>query len=206
MDRGDYNSSLSRGAWFSDYLQWISTHLNGRKEMNERNNHSVCWFVQAASFGVFTENQSMMELCRESYKHTLLPEQMAEDGSFPHELCRTKPYSYSNFVLDNMVTLCHILSTPADNLWEYTLPDGRSIRKGMEFLFPYLTDKDSWPYQQDIEHYEDWPVGMSYPLFAGLAWGKEEYVNLWRHLEQSPTNEEVRRNMAIRQPLLWVID
>jgi hypothetical protein len=191
--------------WFADYLHWMTTHPNGIEEMNECNNHSVCWFVQAASFAHFTGNKSMLNFCRESYKNTLLPGQMDAEGSFPLELARTKPYGYSNFVLDNMVTLCHILSTPEDNLWRYALPDGKSIRTGLQFLYPYLTAKSSWPYQQDIEHYEDWPVGMSFLLFAGLALEEKEYVNLWRSLEQNPTDDEIRRNMAIRQPLLWLI-
>jgi hypothetical protein len=190
--------------WFSEYLHWMSTHPNGIEEMNEPNNHSICWFVQAAAFAHFTDNMDMLDFCRQRYKHKLLPEQMGLDGSFPLELKRTKPYGYSNFALDNMVILCHICSTPEDNLWKYELSDGRSIAAGLQFLYPYLVDKKSWPYQQDIEHYESWPAGLAFLLFAGLALEKEEYVNLWISLDQDPEDAEVRRNMAIRQPLLWL--
>lgn len=191
--------------WFAEYLHWMSTHPNGLEEMNEANNHSVCWFVQAAAFAYFTDNAEMLDFCRQQYKHRLLPGQMDADGSFPLELKRTKPYGYSCFILDNMVTLCSLLSTPEDNLWTYELPDGRGIRKGLHYLYPYLLDKTAWPYPPDIEHDEAWPAGMSFLLFAGLALENNEYVNLWRSLEQDPEDVEVRRNMAIREPLLWLL-
>lgn len=190
--------------WFSDYLTWMSTHPNGIEEMNAKNNHSVCWYVQAATFATFTNNEDMLNYCREQYKKVLLTYQMEVDGSFPLELARTKPYSYSIFVLDNMVTLCHILSTPEQNLWEYQLDDGRGIKKALEFLYPYLVDKGSWPYHKDIEHFDGWPTRISFLLFAGIILNEKKYIHLWEKLESESSNLEVRRNIAIRQPRLWL--
>lgn len=195
-------SGLKR--WFAVYLQWMSTHPNGIEEMNADNNHGVCWFVQAAAFAAFTGDEDMLAFCRKRYKESLLPGQMALNGSFPKELARTKPYGYSIFVLDNMTTLCRILSTSEDNLWRYELPDGRSIAKGFAFLFPYLTDKASWPLPPDVEHDEGWPAKVPSLLFAGLALDKPEYIALWERLDPDPSDPEVRRNIAIRQPLLWL--
>ncbi|TDF97577.1 alginate lyase family protein [Paenibacillus piri] len=190
--------------WFSSYLTWMSTHENGIEEMNADNNHGVCWFVQAATFARFTGNENMLRFCRQRYKESLLPDQMASDGSFPRELARTKPYGYAIFVLDNMATLCQVLSTTEDNLWSFELPDGRGIRKGFDYLLPYMLDKAAWPYPPDVEHFEGWPAKVSSLLFAGLALGKEDCVQLWKRLDPDPAGLEVRRNMAIRQPLLWL--
>ncbi|WP_091175903.1 alginate lyase family protein [Paenibacillus sp. 1_12] len=190
--------------WFADYLHWMSHHENGIEEMNENNNHSVCWFVQAATFALFTNHAEMLDFCRVQFKERLIPDQMDLDGSFPRELARTKPYGYSIFMLDNMITLCHILSTPHVNLWTFELPDGRGIKKGIEFLLPYMIEKESWPYAHDVESYESWPVGISSLLFTGLAYDSVPSLHLWRTLEQDPQVGEVRRNMAIRQPLLWL--
>ncbi|MCY9659200.1 alginate lyase family protein [Paenibacillus chondroitinus] len=190
--------------WFAQYLQWMNEHPQGVEERNEPNNHGICWFVQAAAFAKLTGHSGMLDYCREAYKSRLLPEQMDLDGSFPRELSRTKPYAYSLFTLDNFVTLTHILATPEDNLWEFQLPDGRGVQKGIHFLLPYLENKALWPYGADVEYDEDWPVAMSFFLFAGLANGSERLLALWRTLEQNPQQAEVRRNIAIRQPLLWL--
>lgn len=190
--------------WFAKYLGWMLTDPNGVAEMNEKNNHSVCFFVQAAVFSLFTDNEKIAGFCRENYKHFLLP-QMAGDGSFPLELARTKPYNYSIFVLDNMVTLCYLLSTKEDNLWEYTLPNGAGIQKGLDFLTPYILDKPSWPYQKDVMHFDAFPVRASFMVFAGSSLGRQELIDLFESLPLETDDEEARRNVAVRIPYLWML-
>ncbi len=129
---------------------------------------------------------------------------MAPDGSFPRELARTKPYGYSIFQLDNMATLCQVLSTTNDDLWNFTLPDGRGIRKAVEFLYPYLADKSKWPHPPDVQAWDGWPAREPSLLFAGLAFNEQHYLDLWKKLPADPANEEVRRNIAITQPVLWL--
>jgi hypothetical protein len=129
---------------------------------------------------------------------------MASDGSFPRELKRTKPYGYSIFNADAMATLCWILSTPQDDLWTFTTADGKSMRKGVEFIYPYIADKSKWPYKPDVMFFEYWPVRSPVLLFGGIAYDRKDYLDTWKSLEANPTNEEVLRNVPIRQPLLWV--
>lgn len=191
--------------WFADYAQWMTTHRYGLDEMNARNNHSVAYMVQLAAFARLTGDGEKLDLCRRRYKEVFVPQQMAVDGSFPQELARTKPYGYSIFQLDNMAILCQLLSTPDENLWAFTLPDGRGIRKAVEYLYPYLRDQSAWPRKPDVEHFEAWPVRQPALLFAGYAFGEGRYVDLWKTLEPDPTDAEVQRNMAITQPLLWFL-
>jgi hypothetical protein len=103
-----------------------------------------------------------------------------------------------------MATLCQILSTPEDNLWKFTLPDGRNMRMAAEFLYPSIKDKSAWPFRHDVMFWDNWPVRSPILLFAGLAYDEPRYLELWKTLEASPTNEEVIRNLPIRYPLLWV--
>jgi hypothetical protein len=190
--------------WFADYLTWLTTSKNGTDEMNAKNNHGTCWVMQAAAFASFTGDQKILQLCRDRFKKTLLPNQMAKDGSFPQELKRTKPYSYSLFNLDAMATICHICSTKEDNLWTFTTADGRSMKQAIAFITPFIRDKSKWPHKPDVMFYEFWPVRSPALLFAGLAYGDAGALALWKTLEANPTNEEVIRNVPLRQPVLWV--
>lgn len=190
--------------WFSDYLTWMSTHRYGINEMEAKNNHGTCWAIQAAAFALFTQNEEMIRFCRERYRTVLLPNQMATDGSFPLELERTKPYGYSLFNLDAMTTLCHLLTTPEENLWDYTTADGRNIEKGIAWLFPFVKDKGSWKHQPDIMFWEKWPVAHPFLLFGSMHHYRKDYFRTWKKLEHFPTNEEVIRNLPIRHPLLWL--
>jgi hypothetical protein len=189
--------------WFADYLTWLTTHEYGTTERDAENNHGTCWVMQAAEFARYTRNQAITKDCIERYKTILLPKQMDKDGSFPRELRRTKPYGYSLFNLDIMASVCQILSTPADNLWTFELPDGRGMKKGLEFLYPFILDKKKWPKPPDVMYWNEWPIRHAALLFGGLALDRPEYVALWKKLDGDPKVDEVIRNMPVRQPVLW---
>jgi hypothetical protein len=190
--------------WFADYLTWLTTSKNGTDEMKAENNHGTCWVMQVAAFASLVEDEQKLAMCRDRYREVLLPKQMASDGSFPRELKRTKPYGYSLFNADAMATVCWILSKPEDDLWKYATPDGKSMHKGIEFIYPYIADKSKWPNKADVMFFEYWPVRSPVLLFGGLAYEEKKYLDTWKSLEANPTNEEVLRNLPIRQPLLWV--
>lgn len=190
--------------WFSDYSDWMTTSKNGREERDAKNNHGTCWLMQVSEFATFAANGELREFCRKRFKEVLLPEQLAENGSFPLELSRTKPYGYCLFNLDVMSTVCQILSTREDNLFSYSLSDGRGFARAMAFMFPFIADKKAWPYPHDVEYFDDWPVRQQSLLFAGIALSKPQYFVVWSKLNPDPTAEEIVRNYPIRQPLLWV--
>jgi len=191
--------------WFSSYLNWMTTHEYGIAERDNGNNHSVCWALQVAAFASLTKDTETMNFCRNFYKNTLLPNQMAKDGSFPLELQRTKPYGYSLFNLDAMASICQILSTKEDNLFTYTTKDKQNIALGLQFMEPYIANKSLWPYKKDVMYWDEWPVRQSSLLFGGLALKNDKYLDLWQSLNGDFTNPEVIRNMPVRYPLLWVI-
>lgn len=190
--------------WFTEYLTWLTTHPNGIKEMNALNNHGTCWVMQAAIFAKYTDNKEVLEFCSNRYKTVLLQDQMERDGSFPRELRRTKPYGYSLFNLDAMATICQILSTDDDNLWIYTTPDGKNIQKGFDFLLPFVTDKSSWRYQTDVMYWDEWPVAQPFLFFGAIGLKNETYIEVWKTLEHFPVNDEVIRNLPVRNPLIWL--
>ena len=190
--------------WFDQFLQWLTTHKYGRDEMNAANNHGTCWVMQVAAFAKFTGNDTLMKFCSERYKNVLLPNQMATDGSFPQELRRTKPYGYSIFNLDAMATICQILSSGKDDLWNYRTADGRSIKKGIEYLYPFITDKNKWPLKQDVMYWENWPVAQPFLIFGASAYNNTAWFDTWKKLDHSPTVEEVIRNLPVRNPLIWM--
>jgi hypothetical protein len=203
--------------WFTDYVHWLATSKNAGEEASAKNNHGTCFWMQTSQFAKFVGDDKTLDAARKRFKEVLLPSQMAADGSFPQELRRTKPYSYSMFNLDAMSTLCEIASTPEDNLWAFTLPDGRNMKKGEEFMAPYIKDKSAWlkflagtgdKYGKDkgpdVMFWDNWPVRSASLLFEGEAYGEQKWIDLWVSLPADYSNEEVLRNVPIRTPVLWV--
>jgi hypothetical protein len=189
--------------WFTDYLTWLTTHEYGTTERDAENNHGTCWVMQAAEFARYTRNHAVTKYCVDRFMKVLVPNQMDKDGSFPRELRRTKPYGYSLFNLDIMASVAQILSSPAENLWTFQLPDGRGMRKALEFLYPFILDKKKWPKAPDVMYWAEWPIRHPALLFGGLALDKPEYVELWKKLDGDPKVDEVIRNFPVRQPVLW---
>ena len=187
--------------WFGAYTTWLTTSKNGVEERDARNNHGTCWVMQVAAFASLTGDTPQLEMCRRRFNEVLVPTQIAADGSFPLEIERTKPYGYSLFNLDAMATTCEILGGDA---WTFELPDGRGMRRAVAFMAPYIRNRAAWPHGKDVQYFDEWPMRHPSLLFAGVAFHRTDYLELWQTLKADSDVEEVVRNFFIRQPLLWV--
>lgn len=190
--------------WFSQFLTWMTTHQYGIDEMNAKNNHGTCWIATASAMASLVGDEKILKMCSDRFKNVLLPTQMAADGSFPLEIKRTKPFGYSLFNIDAFCNVARILSTPDDNLWEFTSTDGKSLKKGMEYIYPYIVDKTTWPFAKDIYIWEEWPVRQSSLLFAGIAYQNGNYIQTFLQLPANPSHPEVIRNLPVRHPVMWL--
>ena len=200
----ELNSSREVMRWFADYLEWMRTSKNGQEERDQENNHGSCWLLQVAEFARLVGDESTMQWCRERFCSTIVPKQIAPDGSLPLELARTKPYSYSLFNMDILCACAQSLFSHQYSLWTYVTVDGRGLKKMMTFMEPFIDDKSKWPYAHDVEHWDDLPVRNPALLFAGIAYDQPGYLVLWKRLNPEPSDSEIVRNFPIRQPLLWI--
>jgi hypothetical protein len=190
--------------WFAEYLEWLTTSKNGQEERDAKNNHGTWWITQVAEFAKFTGDRKLTEYCADRFKTVLVPHQIAQDSSMPEELRRTKPYNYCLFNLSGLATICQTLTNSGENLFTFSLPDGRGFSKTMAWMFPYIRDKASWPYKPDVEYFQYWPIRQPSLLFAGTALSNPDYIKVWQTLPREPQVEEIVRNNPIRQPLLWL--
>jgi hypothetical protein len=190
--------------WFSQYLTWLNTHEFGIKEKHHPNNHGVAWSLQAAAFAQVADDQATLEWIRNQFKQVYLTQMMNQQGGFDAELARTKPYGYSLFVLDLMAGLATLASTEQDNLWNYKLADGRNMQLGIQFMLPYIQDKNTWPYQQDIQYWENWPQKHLSLALAQQKLAMANIEDIWQTLPNQSNEYEVRRNMPMTQAILWL--
>ena len=198
-----HDDQTAMTAWFREYLRWLKTSDKGVAESKTLNNHAVCWALQAAEFArLVGDSSTRADICTQ-WKTVFVPGQMGPDGSFPKELARTKPYGYSIFNFDVSAALCQSLIDSGDDLFDFSMPDGRGLCKGAAFLYPYLENKSAWPHTRDVEHFDSWPVRSPGLLFAGLACSAPDYLALWHRLNPDPNDPEIIRNYPVRQPLLW---
>ncbi len=179
--------------WFSNYLIWVTTHPYGIDERNAKNNHGTCWVMQVSAFAKLVNDTTLLNYCKDRFIKVILPSQMDERGAFPLELKRTKPYGYSLFNLDAVMTIAHIYNIKHP-----------SLKKSIEFMYPYVQDKTTWPYPKDVMYWDEWPIAAPFLLFGYQKFNESSWLKTWEKLNHFPTNEEVIRNLPIRNPLIWI--
>ena len=150
--------------WYAKFLQWMQESRNGREENAAKNNHGTYYDVQAASFALFLGRKDLAKQIIETAKKKRIALQVEPDGRQPLELARTKAWSYSVGNLDGLMQLAVLGESVGVDLWNYQTPDGRSIRRALEFLYPFSVG-EQWKYQQLGE----WPPQMLCPLMRRAA-------------------------------------
>jgi hypothetical protein len=190
--------------WFADYIDWVTHHSYGIDEREAKNNHGTCWVMQVLSFSKLTGNDSLQKDCANRFQQILLPGQLAQDGSFPLELKRTKPYGYSLFNLDAMTMVAYLLKKENPSIFQNQLKDGRNMFKAIQFMAPFVQDKSRWTYPKDVMYWDQWPIAQPFLIFGFHEFKEAAWLETWNELEHFPTNQEVIRNLPIRNPLIWL--
>lgn len=134
--------------WFTEYAHWLQTSEFGRQEARTKNNHATWYDVQLSGILIFLGKKEEARKILEEVKTRRIATQIEPDGRQPHELARTKSWSYSRMNLRAFMQLVALGRKVEVDLWNYETPDGRSIRKAAAFLAQYEDGKKKWPYQQ----------------------------------------------------------
>ena len=135
--------------WADAFLDWYLTSQFGLEEADMHNNHGTHYDVQVMRLGRMLGREDLVWAIAELAKTRRIATQIEPDGRQPHELSRTRALSYSAMNLRGMMTIARMGAKAGSNLWHFETADGRSIRRALDFLVPYVADPNQpWPYAQ----------------------------------------------------------
>jgi hypothetical protein len=152
--------------WFAAYLNWLLNSKSGKKEAEAKNNHGTFYDMQVVTIALFCGQNEVAEKKLQT-EFARIDNQIEPDGKQPLELERTLALGYSIFNLEAWTLLATAAETKGIDLWHYETTDGRSIKKAIDYLLPYVTDGKKWEYQQ-INPYK----GYDYYRILLIAAGK----------------------------------
>ena len=154
--------------WFADYLLWMQTSKTGMDEMGAENNHGAWYDALRLSLALFTDNP---QLAKKIVSNALgrLDQQMDDGGEFPKEMLRTISLHYTVFAMEAFFNIARMASTIDIDCWNYTSATGKSLKKGIDILSPYLMQEKSWQGSQ-IKDF-DFEDGYSLLMEAGIHFG-----------------------------------
>jgi len=136
--------------WFSEYLEWLWNHEYGQDERIWHNNHGTAYDEQVVSYALYTGNIELAKLVLNNVPFRRINQQIEPDGKQPHELRRTRSFSYSIYNLGMLVNLAVLGEKMGVELYNYKGVDGQSIKQALNFLEPYISGDKEWEYQQII--------------------------------------------------------
>ena len=136
--------------WFRAYLQWLLTSSHGKSERNTKNNHAVWYDAQVACFALFVGERTTARQLLEQVGSRRIATQIQPDGRMPHELARTKSFSYTHMNLRGFLNLARLAEHVQVDLWHYHTDDGRNIEVALDWLEPFVAERTPWTYQQIV--------------------------------------------------------
>jgi Alginate lyase len=129
--------------WFSQFLNWLITSDIGKDEMSAENNHGTWFDAQALSIALFIDSISASKTIIERAINRL-DKQMDSLGFFPLELKRTNSLHYSIFTLNAFAIIAQLAEKAGIDLWSIHTASGKSLKKGLEAILPYITKAKPW--------------------------------------------------------------
>ena len=130
-------------AWVTDFIQWLGNSTIGKEEMNAPNNHGVWYDAQLLAYAGFMRDTNLIKTI---YTRVMsrLDKEMDAQGSFPLEMKRTTSLHYSVFILNAYSSLATRFQQLGLDLWQAKTASGKSLKKGFDFILPYLLKKQQW--------------------------------------------------------------
>jgi hypothetical protein len=185
--------------WFHDYLDWLRESSAGQGADGAHNNHGTWYDVQVVQYAMFVgeEDYARQVLGRVTGKR--VASQIQPDGRQPHELGRTKSWSYSIYNLNAFMILALEARHLGIELLEEETGRGASLKAAADYLKPYAMSPETWPHQQirDMTGREFWMIAYA----MGVLKPDAEYLELAYKLNPDLEYELLTNPLMIRYGL-----
>jgi len=156
--------------WFAAFVEWMATSPIGRDEKAARNNHGVYYDALISEFALYAGMDDVARAVTSRAGAVRLAPQINPDGSLPQELARTRSFHYTAWTLTAAFDLADLGRCVGVDLWDFSTPDGRSLRAATNFVGAYAGREQDWPYPE-LDKSET--IGL-YEVLQRAAWAWDD--------------------------------
>ena len=146
--------------WCSVFLQWMETSEPGINERQFKNNHGTAYDLLAALLSSYVEDDARTQGHVRRFRDRIAV-QIDPDGSQPEEMGRTNNFRYHFFNLSGALYIATLADRVGVDVRNHEAADGGSLSKALEFLMPYATGEETWPF---------YPAGVQ-PISKSMIFG-----------------------------------
>ncbi|MBI1295992.1 NUDIX domain-containing protein [bacterium] len=133
---------LGMADWFRRYTDWLLQSPLGQEEARQHNNHGVWYDAQVAAFALFAGMKEIARALLVTSAPQRITAHIAQDGSQPHELARTRSLSYSVMNLHGLMDLARLGDHFDLDLWRFVGRDHGGIQAALDYLIANTVDAD----------------------------------------------------------------
>lgn len=152
-------------AWYSRYLDWVTTSKFGIKDGKRPNNHGTYRDQHVAAFALYTGRTSIARDILSTVPERRFTEQIDPDGTQPRELRRSRSWEYSLYNLRGLYSLAEMASRIGIDLWHHEMDGFIPLKAATDYLAPYASLDKEWPYYQ-LKKEDDWANELGTHLFT----------------------------------------
>jgi hypothetical protein len=135
--------------WYAELVKWMVQSELGKAERAAKNNHGIFYDLELIHFALFAGMEDVAKHITQKFPETRLKAQMAEDGSLPEELKRTRSFHYSTWTVGaifDVATLSSCLLPSAHWQLDAAAP---SPKRALQFIEIYLDANKKWPWPEE---------------------------------------------------------
>ncbi len=144
----DYVTAIEK--WYVDFTDWMLTSECGVEEDTQHNNHGTWYDVQILAAAVFTGRRFLAKKIATTAYQRRFQSQIEKTGAQPFELERTQGLSYSIMNHYAHINIALIAEKAGfKRFWDTDTEAGDALIKlSSDYLYPYVKNPASFPYQQ----------------------------------------------------------
>jgi hypothetical protein len=177
--------------WLEEFYRWLTTSRNGTDESGASNNHGSWYDAQVAHLALVLGRTDDAKAIVIAARTKRIARQIEPDGSQPEELRRTRSLNYVLFNLEALTLLARLGGHVGVDLWQFTTPDGRSLRAAIRVVAPYVDPQKEWP-KKDVS--SENRARVLPLLIEALRHGEDrEFRDLLNRFSQKPAEGEYWR-------------
>ena len=169
--------------WFSQFATWMVESPTGIEESMQPNNHGTWYNAQLILYALYGKDFDLARKQLNSMPARIFS-QVFIDGRQPQELIRTRSLNYSIYNARALITVARLGKHLDYDLFAYRSLEGRSIRKAVDYMTPFLLGEKQWPIVQIRPHSNASAAELYWN--AAIGFQDHDYAKLIRKLPDAP--------------------
>lgn len=166
---------LALQGWFSEYLHWLRSSLQGREERSGLDSHGTYYDLQVASIAAFIGDvRCIRETLRDSQSRIL--QQFGSDGVHLEEMKHRNPAHHCCFNMQGWIHLAQIASNFGEDLWSFEDGDGRGIRRSMDWLLSGMLEESAGRESESFDRERLYPIFHTFLAQYGMRERRSDIV------------------------------